>query len=189
MFTAECIPGSTWRVLIKRRFYNRDESAALNIRRITAGPGRPRELSSWPDRAPMPNPGTAGLQDWVEVRDKGDVRCLAESEVRVEVVRLKDDKDEMDQWHAVGDPVLHIELRRQDRQQQWQQWGSAAGGQRDIANPGPWETAEWADVLVLAPLSANSLAKAALGLCDNLVTCVLRAWDWQAAPVLGPATS
>lgn len=55
-----------------------------------------------------------------------------------------------------------------------------------------WETqcstsscgGRWADVLVLAPLSANSLAKAALGLCDNLVTCVLRAWDWQAAPVL-----
>ncbi|GFH30790.1 hypothetical protein HaLaN_29710, partial [Haematococcus lacustris] len=28
------------------RFYDRDVSAALNIRRIAAGPGRPRELSS-----------------------------------------------------------------------------------------------------------------------------------------------
>jgi phosphopantothenoylcysteine decarboxylase len=48
----------------------------------------------------------------------------------------------------VGDPVMHIELRR------------------------------WADVLVIAPLSANTLAKAAQGLCDNLLTCVVRAWDF-----------
>lgn len=49
----------------------------------------------------------------------------------------------------MGDEVMHIELRR------------------------------WADVLVIAPLSANSLAKLAHGLCDNLLTCVARAWDWK----------
>ena len=49
----------------------------------------------------------------------------------------------------MGDEVLHIELRR------------------------------WADVIVVAPLSANSLAKLAGGLCDNLLTCVLRAWDFR----------
>ncbi|KAL6746588.1 hypothetical protein V8C86DRAFT_3205382 [Haematococcus lacustris] len=38
------------------RFYDRDVSAALNIRRIAAGPGRPRELSSWWGRPAMPNP-------------------------------------------------------------------------------------------------------------------------------------
>ncbi len=43
----------------------------------------------------------------------------------------------------MGDEVLHIELRR------------------------------WADALVLAPLSANTLAKIAHGLCDNLLTCVV----------------
>ena len=53
-------------------------------------------------------------------------------------------------WRAVGDPVVHIALRR------------------------------WADLLLVAPLSANSLAKLAGGLCDNLVTCVARAWDFQA---------
>lgn len=52
----------------------------------------------------------------------------------------------------MGDPVVHIELRR------------------------------WADALVIAPLSANTLAKLAGGLCDNLLTCVVRAWDvrWAA---------
>ncbi|KAJ9534149.1 hypothetical protein QJQ45_002150 [Haematococcus lacustris] len=45
------------------RFYDRDVSAALNIRRIAAGPGRPRELSSWPGRPAMPNPGRPG-QEW-----------------------------------------------------------------------------------------------------------------------------
>ncbi|KAJ9525660.1 hypothetical protein QJQ45_003338 [Haematococcus lacustris] len=56
------------------RFYDRNVSAALNIRRIAAGPGpRPRELNSWLGRPAMPNPGTAG-QEWVLVRDKGLLR-------------------------------------------------------------------------------------------------------------------
>ncbi|GFH11104.1 uncharacterized protein HaLaN_06545 [Haematococcus lacustris] len=42
------------------RFYDRDVSAALNIRRIAAGPGRPLELSSCLD------PGRPG-QEWVIV--------------------------------------------------------------------------------------------------------------------------
>eukprot|EP00904_Undaria_pinnatifida_P008427 jgi/Undpi1/4714/HiC_scaffold_18.g08067.m1 len=49
------------------------------------------------------------------------------------------DADEWGAWDAVGDPVLHIELRK------------------------------WADLMLVAPLSANTLAKLANGLCDNLV--------------------
>lgn len=41
------------------------------------------------------------------------------------------------------------------------------------------ELRRWADVLVIAPLSANTLAKLAHGLSDNLVTCVARAWDFR----------
>ncbi|KAJ9521070.1 hypothetical protein QJQ45_022791 [Haematococcus lacustris] len=59
--------------VIKRGFYDRDVSAALNIRRIAAGPGRPRELSSWLGRPAMPNPGRPG-QEWVQVRDRGLLR-------------------------------------------------------------------------------------------------------------------
>lgn len=55
------------------------------------------------------------------------------------------------------DPVLHIELRR------------------------------WADVLVIAPLDANTLAKLANGLSDNCLTCVWRAWDHARPVVLAPA--
>lgn len=55
------------------------------------------------------------------------------------------------------DPVLHIELRR------------------------------WADLFLIAPLDANTLAKIATGLCDNCLTCVWRAWDWQRPIVLAPA--
>ena len=58
--------------------------------------------------------------------------------------RLAGDEAEWRAWQRVGDEVLHIELRR------------------------------WADALVLAPLSANTLAKAAHGLADNLLTCVAR---------------
>ena len=55
------------------------------------------------------------------------------------------------------DPVLHIELRR------------------------------WADLLVIAPLDANTLAKLASGLADNCLTCVWRAWDTAQPVVLAPA--
>jgi phosphopantothenoylcysteine decarboxylase len=66
-----------------------------------------------------------------------------------------------DEWPADryqrGDPVLHIELRR------------------------------WADVLVVAPLDANTLAKFALGIVDNCLACVYRAWDRSRPIVLAPA--
>jgi phosphopantothenoylcysteine decarboxylase len=66
-----------------------------------------------------------------------------------------------DEWPGAqyrrGDPVLHIELRR------------------------------WAEVLLIAPLDANTLAKLALGLADNCLTCVYRAWDRSRPLVLAPA--
>lgn len=37
----------------------------------------------------------------------------------------------------------------------------------------------WADILLIAPLSANTLAKLANGLCDDTLTCVARAWDYS----------
>jgi phosphopantothenoylcysteine decarboxylase len=77
-----------------------------------------------------------------------------------EVVSLDEDE-----WpgHSAGqryqrdDRVLHIELRR------------------------------WAEVLVIAPLDANTLAKLATGLADNCLTCVWRAWDPSRPVVLAPA--
>src|SRR5262249_1864877 len=55
------------------------------------------------------------------------------------------------------DLVLHIELRR------------------------------WADLFLIAPLDANTLAKLANGLADNCLTCVWRAWDPARPVVLAPA--
>ncbi len=66
-----------------------------------------------------------------------------------------------DEWagqrYQRDDPVLHIELRR------------------------------WADLLVIAPLDANTLAKLAAGLADNCLTCVWRAWDVARPVILAPA--
>lgn len=62
-----------------------------------------------------------------------------------------------DTWNRVGDEILHIELRK------------------------------WADAFVIAPLTANTLAKLATGLCDNLLTNVFRAWDWGKPVFIAPA--
>jgi phosphopantothenoylcysteine decarboxylase len=56
-----------------------------------------------------------------------------------------------------GDSVLHVELRK------------------------------WADAFAIAPLDANTLAKLAVGLCDNCLTCIWRAWDVARPVVLAPA--
>jgi phosphopantothenoylcysteine decarboxylase len=58
---------------------------------------------------------------------------------------------------ALGEPVLHIELRR------------------------------WAELFLIAPLDANTLAKLANGLSDNCLTCVWRAWEPARPVVLAPA--
>tara|TARA_B100000795_G_scaffold21142_1_gene14085 strand:+ start:49 stop:744 length:696 start_codon:yes stop_codon:yes gene_type:complete len=60
-------------------------------------------------------------------------------------------------YSNVGDSVLHIELRK------------------------------WADLMLIAPGSANTIAKLAQGLCDNLVTCVARAWDVRDPLIVCPA--
>src|ERR1700761_5222491 len=46
----------------------------------------------------------------------------------------------------------------------------------DLANNDSWSNhvmlGRWADIMVIAPLSCNSLAKIAAGLCDNLLQAV-----------------
>jgi phosphopantothenoylcysteine decarboxylase len=49
------------------------------------------------------------------------------------------------------------------------------------------ELRRWADVLLIAPLDAHTLAKLAGGLADNCLTCVWRAWEPARPVVLAPA--
>ncbi|XP_030586952.1 phosphopantothenoylcysteine decarboxylase [Archocentrus centrarchus] len=72
-------------------------------------------------------------------------------------VKIYSDEDEWELWTQRSDPVLHIELRR------------------------------WADLLVIAPMDANTLGKIANGICDNLLTCVVRAWDTSRPLLFCPA--
>lgn len=60
-------------------------------------------------------------------------------------------------WEKKGDPVPHIDLRDSH------------------------------SALVIAPLSANTLAKMATGICDNLLTSVYRAWDRYRPVIVAPA--
>lgn len=49
------------------------------------------------------------------------------------------------------------------------------------------EMRRWADVGLIAPLSANTLAKMANGFADNMLMCVMRAWDVTKPLILAPA--
>lgn len=71
--------------------------------------------------------------------------------------RVWTDSDEWDNWKQIGDPILHIELRR------------------------------WADLVIIAPCSANTLAKISQGLCDNLATSFLRALTPETPTFIFPA--
>ena len=46
---------------------------------------------------------------------------------------------------------------------------------------------KWADILISAPISANTLAKIAHGICDNFLTCIARAWDKSKPLIIAPA--
>lgn len=46
------------------------------------------------------------------------------------------------------------------------------------------ELSRWADIFLIAPLSANSLAKLANGICNNLITSVVRDWNTKKTPII-----
>ena len=41
------------------------------------------------------------------------------------------------------------------------------------------ELRKWAEYFLIAPLSANTLSLIATGQCPNLLTCVIRAWNFD----------
>ena len=49
------------------------------------------------------------------------------------------------------------------------------------------EFRDWADVLLIAPMTANTLAKIANGISDNFLCCIARAWPKQKPLILAPA--
>ena len=50
------------------------------------------------------------------------------------------------------------------------------------------ELRKLASILIIAPLSANTMGKIANGLCDNLLTCIARCWDLKRNPfIVAPA--
>jgi len=61
--------------------------------------------------------------------------------------------------YSKNDKILHIELR------------------------------EWADCFLICPCSLNTMAKMVNGICDNLLTSVFRAWDFNKPIFLAPSAN
>ncbi|EUD66981.1 phosphopantothenoylcysteine decarboxylase [Plasmodium inui San Antonio 1] len=59
-------------------------------------------------------------------------------------------------WQKKGDDILHVELRK------------------------------WADLFVICPMDANTLASVSSGACPNLLTCICRCWDFRKPMLVFP---
>lgn len=46
---------------------------------------------------------------------------------------------------------------------------------------------DWADILLITPVTYNTLTKMAVGIADNLLTCVVAAWDTEKPIIVAPA--
>ncbi|TEB40071.1 flavo protein [Coprinellus micaceus] len=91
------------------------------------------------------------------VSTKAALTFFKREDIEILGQRVWTDDDEWDPGYKIGDPILHIELRR------------------------------WADIVLVAPCSANTLAKIAQGLCDNVVTSLMRALSPSTPTYIFPA--
>lgn len=98
---------------------------------------------------------------FTELSKRANVKIVATKDARHFIDKawgLEDqiygDEDDWRSWQKKGDDVMHIKLQK------------------------------WAHMLLIAPLSANTLAKMAHGLCDNLLTCIVRAWEVDSKPIV-----
>lgn len=95
------------------------------------------------------------ITDQAEYFVKSEYEIL--QKLNIPVFKDQDEWPTLEGRYNIGDPILHIEMRR------------------------------WADCFLIAPLDANSLAKISHGFCDNLLTSIVRAWDWNKPLFLCPA--
>ncbi|KAH3681039.1 hypothetical protein WICMUC_000020 [Wickerhamomyces mucosus] len=77
--------------------------------------------------------------------------------ISTQVKIWRDDEEWFGGVKKFGDSVLHQELRK------------------------------WADILLISPLSANTLAKISNGICDNLLTSIIRSWNPSNPILVAPA--
>nr|KIR50357.1 hypothetical protein I312_00293 [Cryptococcus bacillisporus CA1280] len=77
-------------------------------------------------------------------------------------VRVWTDEDEWSDWKHVGD--LYCTLK----------WVFISCQKPNLISLITWQLRRWADLVVIASCSAGLLAKKAGGICDSLVTCLVR---------------
>ncbi|XP_042488818.1 probable thymidylate synthase isoform X2 [Macadamia integrifolia] len=159
-----CLSFDAWsfkflQFLVQLRFGEGEVMA--HVKPIRAVPGKPRILLGASGSVAAIKFGSLchSFSEWAEVRAVATKASLhfIDKASLPKDVLLHSDEDEWSSLKKIGGNVLHIEL------------------------------CKWADVMVIAPLSANTLGKIAGGLCDNLLTCIVRAWDFGKPLFVAPA--
>lgn len=74
-----------------------------------------------------------------------------------EDVNIYDDTSEWGEFYTKGDEVFHVKLATE------------------------------ADMMLICPITANSLAKIACGICDSLLTCTVKTWGKTKPLIIAPA--
>ncbi|KIO23886.1 hypothetical protein M407DRAFT_26680 [Tulasnella calospora MUT 4182] len=105
-------------------------------------------------------------------------KLLEYQDVQIQVVATKSslvfyNRDNIDKLSATSDGR---QVRVWTDDDEWSSW-------KKVGDP----LRRWADVVLIAPCSANTLAKIAGGICDNLVTSLLRALDPSTPTFVFPA--
>ena len=81
----------------------------------------------------------------------------------------------------------HLEWNKTPEWSLWTHGGSSSG--KELSSQGIEDLVTWADILLMAPVTADTIAKMLHGIADNPILCLLRSWDVSKKILLIPGMS
>lgn len=110
-------------------------------------------------------------------------KLIAKLQTLGDVVIILTEKAE----HFVSDEFNGVKVFREDKEWMWFRDGNLSNKWTKNDPILHINLRDMGSVLVIAPCSANTMGKIANGICDNLLTSVVRAWDRTRPVIIAPA--